>query len=198
MLVSGVLCLRVSHRGTMCPVNVPRPTEELPRRAIEWRRLMTLSGVFFRRRPSRRTPSAPLVGRRTGLQHRMLVLTAALALAMPNRGWSGRMQSARATTRRPRVVGPMTEPLCDADISVSCTWSVLDGACLPSTNCRSYNRCGLFTCECKPMRSTALKPWEVLQLNFSSALDTAAIHRAFNARARTLAPEHANTVIEPG
>merc|ERR1712196_436654 len=78
--------------------------------------------------------------------------------------------------------------LCDADRSEQCSWSVADGACIPQNSCRPTS-CGLFTCDCHRAPARDLPPWEVLELNLSSALDAHAVQRAFHAKVQELAPD---------
>ena len=47
----------------------------------------------------------------------------------------------------------------------------------------------MLTCECKPSPPNARFVWDMLDLNFSSALDSAAIEHAFNLKAQSLHPE---------
>jgi len=71
-----------------------------------------------------------------------------------------------------------------------CKWSMMAGACLPQHQCHSEPAdCGFIQCSCTELPTVAMPPWDVLDLNFSSALDERAVRRAFHVKARTLAPE---------
>ena len=117
----------------------------------------------------------------------MLALTVAVFAAIP-RHYGQPWRGARMTAQFPKLVAPEVEPMCDASRSQLCTYSVLDGMCLPQNICRPAS-CGMLMCTCKPLSVNALPPWHVLELNFSDALDPIAVRQAFHARARVLAPE---------
>ena len=117
----------------------------------------------------------------------MLAVTVAVLAAVP-RPYGQPWRGARMTAQFPKLVAPEVEPMCDASRSQLCTYSVLDGMCHPQNICRPAS-CGMLMCACKPLSVNALPPWQVLELNFSAALDPIAVRQAFHARARVLAPE---------
>lgn len=120
----------------------------------------------------------------------MFIVTAVLvSQAAVHRGFGPRGTAARLSSRRPQVAHVHeVEELCEAKVSRSCSWSFMDAECHPRHACRP-TACGIVMCACKPLSVHALPPWQVLQLNFSSALDADAVHKAFKERARVLAPD---------
>ena len=128
----------------------------------------------------------------------MIVGLVLLPLAMPQIG----ARTSMLRRARPRVAPLKAEVLAplksehesagvctivEASPPQSCSYSLIENACMPMKSCR-VGTCGLITCECRRLASHAQAPWDVLRLNFSSALDAKAVLTAFDKRARLLAP----------
>ena len=113
-----------------------------------------------------------------------------LAVMLSTQAQAHRGFSAKHPTMLPRI-GPehLVQPhLCDAKASRTCSWSIMKGTCDPQDMCRPKT-CGLITCECEPISSHELKPWQVIGLNYSSASSPRAIKLAFRKRVKVLAPD---------
>ena len=128
----------------------------------------------------------------------MIVGLVLLPLAMPQIGARTSMlrrARPRVAPLKAEVLAPLkSEPesagvctIVEASPPQSCSYSLIENACMPMKACR-VGTCGLITCDCRRLASHAQAPWDVLRLNFSSALDAKAVLTAFDKRARLLAP----------
>ena len=75
-----------------------------------------------------------------------------------------------------------------AEKATPCKYSLYQGTCEPENVCR-VGACGLITCDCKRTPANQMFMWDALDLNFTSALNSAAIERAFQLKVRSLHPE---------